>query len=134
MLSRPSSAAADACLPRRLGCLLLQFMRLFSYAKRAFSLRGSVRMASMASKEAPYGSWASPITAKFITSSSTGLSNVKVDAEGGLWWQESRPNEGGRNAVVRRAAPGHAVDPGLREPRQRRGRGRAPDLGLRRHR
>ena len=81
-------------------------MRLFSYAKRAFSLRGSVRMASMASKEAPYGSWASPFTAKFITSSSTGLSNVKVDAEGGLWWQESRPNEGGRNAVVRRAAPG----------------------------
>ena len=69
-------------------------MRLFSYAKRAFSLRGSVRMASMASKEAPYGSWASPFTAKFITSSSTGLSNVKVDAEGGLWWQESRPNEG----------------------------------------
>ncbi|KAH8059707.1 serine-type peptidase [Aureococcus anophagefferens] len=52
----------------------------------------------------PYGSWPSPFTAKFITSSSVGLSNVKCDGDGGLWWQESRPQEGGRNVVVRRDA------------------------------
>ncbi|KAH8046628.1 serine-type peptidase [Aureococcus anophagefferens] len=52
----------------------------------------------------PYGSWPSPFTAKFITSSSVGLSNVKCDGDGGLWWQESRLQEGGRNVVVRRDA------------------------------
>ena len=52
--------------------------------------------------DSPYGSWPSPITAKFITGSSVGLGSLKVDASG-LYWLESRPQEGGRNVVVRYA-------------------------------
>ncbi len=50
--------------------------------------------------DSPYGSWPSPITAKFITGSSVGLGSLKVDSSG-LYWLESRPQEGGRNVVVR---------------------------------
>jgi hypothetical protein len=55
-----------------------------------------------AADDSPYGSWPSPITAKFITGSSVGLGSLKVDASG-LYWLESRPQEGGRNVVVRYA-------------------------------
>ena len=54
------------------------------------------------SDDSPYGSWPSPITAKFITGSSVGLGSLKVDGSG-LYWLESRPQEGGRNVVVRYA-------------------------------
>jgi len=50
----------------------------------------------------PYGSWPSPITAKFITGSSVGLGSLKVDASG-LYWLEARPQEAGRQVVVRYA-------------------------------
>jgi len=50
----------------------------------------------------PYGSWPSPFTAKFITGHSVGLGSIKVDASG-VYWLESRPQEAGRNVVVRYA-------------------------------
>ncbi|KAH8084420.1 serine-type peptidase [Aureococcus anophagefferens] len=91
-------------------------MKLFSFAKRGLALRSQVRMASFGGGggDLPYGSWPSPFTAKFITSSSVGLSNVKCDGDGGLWWQESRPQEGGRNVVVRRDAGAAGVGAGRR--------------------
>jgi hypothetical protein len=53
--------------------------------------------------EAPYGAWASPITAETVISAAVGLSEVRVDRldGGAVWWSESRPEEGGRVQIVR---------------------------------
>ena len=56
--------------------------------------------ATMAAAE-PYGSWTSPITASFITSSSVRLGSPMVDQKDQLFWQEGRPKEGGRQVVCR---------------------------------
>ena len=50
---------------------------------------------------APYGSWASPVTAKFITTSGVRLGSPSLDDEDRLHWLEGRPQEKGRQAVVR---------------------------------
>ena len=52
-------------------------------------------------KDLPYGSWPSPITAKFITTASVRLGSLSVDREGELHWLEGRPQEKGRQVVVR---------------------------------
>ena len=62
-------------------------------------------------KELPYGSWPSPITAKFITSSSVRLGSLSVDKEGELYWLEGRPQEKGRQVVVRYEGMGRATGP-----------------------
>ena len=49
----------------------------------------------------PYGSWPSPITAKLITTSGVRLGGSTVDSEGTLHWLEGRPQEKGRQVVVR---------------------------------
>src|SRR5262245_1552344 len=51
-------------------------------------------------KTAPYGSWKSPITSDLIVCQSIGLSEVRFDGEV-LYWLEARPQEQGRNVVVR---------------------------------
>ena len=56
-------------------------------------------------KTAPYGSWASPITADLITGQAVGLSGLTVDG-GDIYWLESRPAEAGRTVLVRRGADG----------------------------
>lgn len=50
--------------------------------------------------EAPYGAWASPITAETVISAAVGLSEVRVDGDH-VWWSEGRPEEGGRVQLVR---------------------------------
>jgi dipeptidyl aminopeptidase/acylaminoacyl peptidase len=52
-------------------------------------------------KTARYGSWKSPITSDLIVARSVGLSEVLIDG-GDLYWLEARPQEEGRNVVVRR--------------------------------
>lgn len=54
---------------------------------------------------APYGAWKSPVTADLITSGSIGFTQVSLDG-GDVWWGEARPSEGGRVAIMRRAADG----------------------------
>src|SRR5258708_30605799 len=54
---------------------------------------------------APYGTWTSPITSDLIVSATVGLSNVRIDGDA-IYWLESRPTEGGRVAIVRRAPDG----------------------------
>ena len=54
---------------------------------------------------APYGSWSSPITSDLIVASSIGLGEILVDGSD-VYWLESRPQEGGRSVLVRRAADG----------------------------
>jgi len=51
------------------------------------------------SRTVPYGSWPSPISADLITAGVTGLAALTSTADA-LFWIESRPDEGGRNALV----------------------------------
>jgi dipeptidyl aminopeptidase/acylaminoacyl peptidase len=55
--------------------------------------------------EVPYGDWPSPITAADVARSGLRLSFVTVIG-GDTWWQEVRPDEGGRSTVVCHAAGG----------------------------
>lgn len=48
----------------------------------------------------PYGCWPSPIGADLLTSQNTRLAEPRFDGED-LYWLESRPQEQGRNALVR---------------------------------
>ena len=60
-------------------------------------------------KEAPYGSWKSPITSDLIVSATVGLGQVALDGET-VYWNELRPSEGGRNCLVRRDPDGRTSD------------------------
>jgi dipeptidyl aminopeptidase/acylaminoacyl peptidase len=55
--------------------------------------------------ELPYGAWPSPITAADVAVSGLRLSFVTTIG-GDTWWQEGRPDEGGRTTVVCHAADG----------------------------
>ncbi len=57
------------------------------------------------SKQAPYGSWKSPISTDLITGKSISLLEVCVDGED-IYWLESHPMEGGRYTIMRRASDG----------------------------
>jgi dipeptidyl aminopeptidase/acylaminoacyl peptidase len=54
---------------------------------------------------APYGSWKSPITSDLIVAGSVGLSQPRIHGDD-IYWIEMRPNEGGRNVLVRRDKSG----------------------------
>lgn len=60
-------------------------------------------------KLAAFGSWQSPITADAIVAGSIGLSSIVLDGTD-IYWLESRPQEAGRNAIVRRTADGSITD------------------------
>lgn len=49
---------------------------------------------------APYGSWSSPITADLILGGAVNLSQPLIEGDS-VYWIEGRPQEGGRNVVVR---------------------------------
>ena len=57
---------------------------------------------------APHGTWKSPITAELIAAGETHLGQVSLDGDD-VYWVESRPVEGGRNALVR-CRSGHVTD------------------------
>jgi dipeptidyl aminopeptidase/acylaminoacyl peptidase len=58
---------------------------------------------------APYGSWKSPIDVDLLTGTTVGLSSPDVSNEG-VYWLETRPEEGGRSALVFRPNGGAPVD------------------------
>ncbi len=60
-------------------------------------------------KLAAFGSWQSPITADAIVADSIGLSSIVLDGTD-IYWLESRPQEAGRNVVVRRTLDGRITD------------------------
>ena len=60
-------------------------------------------------KLAPFGSWKSPITAEAIVADSIGLSSIVLDGTD-IYWLESRPQEAGRNTIVRRSGDGKISD------------------------
>lgn len=53
----------------------------------------------------PYGTWPSPFPIELLTDGVRGLSEVGA-ADGLRWWLEGRPDEGGRQALVRRERDG----------------------------
>ena len=57
----------------------------------------------------PYGTWPSLITAQTVASQGLRLSHVSVDGAD-VYWVEGRPDEGGRNVLVRRGADGRVSD------------------------
>ncbi|HEX5497542.1 MAG TPA: prolyl oligopeptidase family serine peptidase [Mycobacteriales bacterium] len=61
---------------------------------------------------APYGAWTSPITAADVARSGVRLRFPRLVGEGGqqVWWLEGRPEQGGRQAVVRQLADGSVHD------------------------
>jgi dipeptidyl aminopeptidase/acylaminoacyl peptidase len=63
----------------------------------------------MARRTAPYGSWASPLTAGLIAGGATNLTGVGA-SDGRLYWSELRPSEGGRSAIMRLEADGSAAE------------------------
>ncbi|MCP3856669.1 MAG: S9 family peptidase [Actinomycetia bacterium] len=56
-----------------------------------------------------YGTWPSPIDTGLITSGAVGVAEVVVDGDD-VWWGESRPDEGGRTAIMRRSAEGDLTE------------------------
>src|SRR5438874_8899520 len=56
-------------------------------------------------KTAPYGSWNSPITSDLIVAGTIALSEVRLD-HGIVYWLEGRPEEQGRNVIVRARTAG----------------------------
>src|SRR5688572_24939473 len=61
----------------------------------------------MTKRVAPYGSWASPVTADLIAGGTIRLGSPWIDG-GAVYWLEGRPKEGGRYVVVRE---GEALTP-----------------------
>jgi dipeptidyl aminopeptidase/acylaminoacyl peptidase len=76
---------------------------------------------------APYGSWASPISAELVAAGGVSLDEVRV-AGGRVHWVEGRPLEGGRQ-VVCRAAPGAREGPGDLVPEGFNARTRVHEYG-----
>lgn len=62
-----------------------------------------------ARREAPCGSWASPLSAASAVAAGIGLGDVGFDGDS-ITWQESRPAEKGRQVIVRRHADGRIED------------------------
>ncbi|MFN2606328.1 MAG: prolyl oligopeptidase family serine peptidase [Acidimicrobiales bacterium] len=58
---------------------------------------------------APFGSWASPVTADLLTERAVRLSDLRVVGDD-VWWVEGRPAEGGRQVVVRAAGGREVAD------------------------
>ncbi|MGH8772978.1 MAG: S9 family peptidase, partial [Burkholderiales bacterium] len=58
---------------------------------------------------APFGSWKSPITSELIASGVIGLGQIVLDGED-VYWVEQRPQEAGRNVVVKLNAHGAVRD------------------------
>lgn len=56
-----------------------------------------------------YGSWKSPITSDLIASGTIGLGQIALDNKD-VYWIEMRPQEGGRNVIVRNTPGGRTAD------------------------
>jgi dipeptidyl aminopeptidase/acylaminoacyl peptidase len=60
-------------------------------------------------RTAPYGSWSSPLRADLVARAARRLSQPRLDGEF-VYWLEGRPEEGGRQVVVRARGTGGAED------------------------
>ena len=60
-------------------------------------------------KEAPYGTWRSPISAASVTADTIGFEQIMTDGDD-VYWLEVRPSEGGRRVIVLRTSEGQVRD------------------------
>ena len=60
-------------------------------------------------RSAPFGTWTSPVTARSVAAGALRLTGLTVEGND-LYWLEGRPDEGGRNVVVKRSADGRIAD------------------------
>src|SRR5687767_10277735 len=58
---------------------------------------------------APYGTWASPLTAQAVAAGALKLGDITVEGDD-IYWVEGRPAEGGRSVVVKRSSDGRIAD------------------------
>ena len=58
---------------------------------------------------AAYGTWTSPITPESLTEAQVGLGGASLD-QGVIYWSESRPEEAGRNVIIRANGDGRTSD------------------------
>ncbi|MBI4852228.1 MAG: S9 family peptidase [Acidobacteria bacterium] len=58
---------------------------------------------------AAYGSWLSPISSELVVSGTLRVKTPVYD-DGNLYWNELRPNEGGRNVIVKMLSTGETLD------------------------
>jgi len=65
--------------------------------------------AATGKRVAAYGSWKSPISSNMVVADAVRLGQVQLSGDD-LYWIEQRPQEGGRNVVVRRSADGRTTD------------------------
>lgn len=56
-----------------------------------------------------YGTWNSPISARAVAAGALRLGGVLLDGDD-IYWIEARPEEGGRNTIVKRSADGRIGD------------------------
>jgi len=57
----------------------------------------------------PHGSWPTPITSELVVRAARAPGDVAFDGDA-VWWSEGRPEEGGRNAVLRRGVDGSVTE------------------------
>ena len=57
----------------------------------------------------PYGTWTSPIAARTVAAGALRLGSVVLDGED-IYWIEGRPDDAGRNVIVKRSADGRIAD------------------------
>jgi WD40-like Beta Propeller Repeat len=57
----------------------------------------------------PYGGWPSPVSALSVAGAAVRLGSLAVDGDD-LYWVEGRPEEAGRNVIVRRTPDGTVAD------------------------
>ena len=74
-----------------------------------------------AKKTLPYGTWPSPVTPALVARGSKRFGTLQ-SASGAVYWTESRPEEGGRQVILRAAAKGGQVEELLPAPFSARSR------------
>ena len=75
----------------------------------SFRTRQIFRFAHRVTTIAPYGTWPSPLSAETVAAQGLRLGFPALDGDD-IYWLEGRPQEGGRNVLVRRGANGTTVD------------------------
>jgi dipeptidyl aminopeptidase/acylaminoacyl peptidase len=60
-------------------------------------------------RSAPYGTWRSPVTAQTVAAGALRLGGLTLEGDL-VYWIEGRPEEGGRNVIVKRSADGRIAD------------------------